>query len=83
MNIVFLGMRFDDWNISTKSDEFTSLSVRFQVIIEILSALEYIHQRGYIHNDIAPGNVMITNITSNSNPHPIIIDFGAARTVGM
>jgi len=39
----------------------------------LLNALEYIHQRDVIHQDIKPANIYITE-----NGDPILLDFGAA-----
>lgn len=39
----------------------------------MLLALQYIHSKGIIHNDIKPGNIIV-----NKNRVPILIDFGIA-----
>jgi|GEM_PF-6886390 len=47
----------------------------YQIILEIAKALHYAHQRGIIHRDIKPDNVMI------DGDHRIhLIDFGLARS---
>ncbi|MGQ0658305.1 MAG: protein kinase domain-containing protein, partial [Chromatiales bacterium] len=45
-----------------------------RLLSPILGALEAIHQAGFIHRDIKPGNIFIGNDGS-----PILLDFGAAR----
>jgi serine/threonine protein kinase len=44
------------------------------LIAPILGALELIHNKGHLHRDIAPKNIMIAPPLT-----PILIDFGAAR----
>ncbi|MDY7007083.1 MAG: protein kinase [Cyanobacteriota bacterium] len=41
--------------------------------IKLLDILEYCHQRGIIHRDIKPGNIIIKN---NDISTPVLIDFG-------
>src|SRR5262249_3683808 len=46
------------------------------LIEPILSAIEYVHDSGRIHRDIAPDNIMI-----RSDGRPVLIDFGAVKTI--
>jgi serine/threonine protein kinase len=53
---------------------FTELQVR-QFLTDILPVLTYVHQRGIVHRDIKPDNIM----TRQSDNKPILIDFGAVK----
>jgi serine/threonine protein kinase, bacterial len=53
---------------------FTELQVR-QFLTDILPVLTYVHQRGIVHRDIKPDNIMIRQ----SDNKPILIDFGAVK----
>ncbi|MGB0133827.1 protein kinase domain-containing protein [Dokdonella sp.] len=45
-----------------------------RVLEGIANALGYAHQRGYVHRDVAPGNILF-----DINDTPLLTDFGIAR----
>ncbi|MFC3195070.1 protein kinase [Marinicella sediminis] len=47
------------------------------LFINLCDVLQFIHQRGVLHKDIKPGNVLIN--VHNQVPYPVLIDFGIAR----
>ncbi len=49
---------------------------KFQVMIDALSGLDYLHRNNIIHRDISPNNIMIAE-----NGQVKIIDFGLAKDI--
>ncbi len=56
--------------------KFTELQVR-QLLTDLLPTLNYVHQKGIIHRDIKPDNIMVRY----SDEKPILIDFGAVKEI--
>ncbi len=50
---------------------------RLDVFVQVCNALEHAHQKGIIHRDIKPTNVMV--VDQDGAPLPKIIDFGIAK----
>ena len=44
------------------------------ILLKMLSAVAYIHDRGILHRDISPDNILLDEFNN-----PVLIDFGAAR----
>lgn len=45
-----------------------------RIMLPLMSGLQLIHDKGFIHRDIKPGNVFI-----RSDGSPVLLDFGSAR----
>ncbi len=56
--------------------EWVSLDDAVRVVLAVGSALKYAHERGMVHRDVKPANVMIT-----TDGQVILTDFGIAKIV--
>ena len=52
---------------------------RLELFIQICHAVQHAHQKGVIHRDIKPGNVLVT--LHDDRPVPKVIDFGIAKAM--
>ncbi len=53
---------------------------RLSLFISVCEAVQHAHQRGFIHRDIKPGNVLVTVVDGKAVPK--VIDFGIAKAIG-
>ncbi|HSM13560.1 MAG TPA: serine/threonine-protein kinase, partial [Thermoanaerobaculia bacterium] len=50
---------------------------RLKLFLEVCAAVEHAHQKGVIHRDLKPTNVLVGRV--DGRPAPKVIDFGIAR----
>src|SRR5215510_13948919 len=53
---------------------------RLELFIKVCRAIQHAHQKGVIHRDLKPGNVLVT--LHDGEPIPKVIDFGVAKALG-
>ncbi len=58
-------------------DNKLSIEDRLALFRQVCSGVQHAHQKGVIHRDLTPNNVLVT--VQDSKPVPKIIDFGLAR----
>ena len=54
-----------------------SLEERMELFIDVCHAVQHAHQKGVIHRDLKPGNILIT--LHDDKAVPKVIDFGIAK----
>jgi serine/threonine-protein kinase len=57
-----------------------SLGERLRLFLQVCRAIQHAHQKGIIHRDVKPSNVLITTI--DGAPFCKVIDFGIAKAIG-
>lgn len=56
-----------------------AIEERLALFLQICEAVQHAHQKGVIHRDLKPGNLLVTDV--DGRPMPKVIDFGIAKAV--
>lgn len=73
MNKVGILMEYvDGITLSDFLDQNPSQEERIKIFSQLLDAVDYLHQKGIIHNDLKPDNLLVTRLGHNLK----LIDFG-------
>lgn len=78
------GQTLAEWARERRADRARPLGIAetLRLFLQVCEAIAYAHQRGVIHRDVKPSNVVVTTeSTSDSRPGPRakVLDFGLAR----
>jgi len=57
-----------------------SIRERLELFVPVCQAIQHAHQKGVIHRDISPSNVLVA--LYDGQPVPKVIDFGIAKAIG-
>src|SRR5262245_50374518 len=60
-------------------DNRLTLRERLELFVPVCQAIQHAHQKGVIHRDIKPTNILVTMY--DDKPVPKVIDFGVAKAV--
>ena len=52
-----------------------------EIITNLVCEIDSIHKTGYVHRDIKPGNVMVTQNSKGAKTYAGIVDFGMALKI--
>ena len=53
---------------------------RLELFMKVCDAIQHAHQKGIMHRDLKPGNVLVAR-DEHDQPQPKVIDFGIAKAV--
>lgn len=51
----------------------------FQLLVQVLKGLDYLHAKGVLHLDLKPENILVTDPSQRGNLQVKLIDFGTAQ----
>lgn len=68
--------------LTMAADELAlAVADRVALLDRVAGAIEHAHQRGVVHRDLKPQNVLVPVSNGSEGPQPRIIDFGVAKAV--
>ncbi len=61
-------------------DKRLTVRERIELVVKVCDAIQHAHDKGVVHRDLKPGNVLVRDIGESAQPK--IIDFGLAKAMG-
>jgi serine/threonine protein kinase/tetratricopeptide (TPR) repeat protein len=55
-----------------------TIEARLELFMQVCQAIQHAHQKGIIHRDVKPSNILVTE-PGGGRPLPVVIDFGIAK----
>ena len=56
-----------------------TLHEKIRLLIKVIDAVHHAHQKGVIHRDLKPDNILVVPASRSGDPQPKVVDFGIAR----
>src|SRR5882724_729157 len=80
----YLGLEYLDGKDFISGSKDVSQDEFITLIVQVLSALELLHRRGFCHGDLTPHHLIVSaaNCASQPVPNVKLIDFGASQWSG-
>ena len=72
-------VRFPDASILVYYRQALSTRERLELFLQVCQGVQHAHQKGVIHRDLKPTNILV--VEHDGRPVPKIIDFGIAKAV--
>ena len=57
-----------------------AIPARLELFLQVCEAVEHAHQKGLLHRDLKPTNILVTDV--DQRPVVKVIDFGIAKAIG-
>ena len=80
--LLYLAMRYvdaSDLREVLRRDGPLDLERALWIVDQVAQALDAAHQRGLVHRDVKPANILLTGPAANGREHVYLADFGIAR----
>lgn len=78
--VPWLAMELVEGEPITRFAAALPLRAKLELFVELCDAVHYAHQRGVIHRDLKPQNVLVSR-GADSRPRVRVLDFGIARVI--